>query len=140
MTEHDWLTCRDLAPMLHFVRLRATPQQLRLFACACCRLVWEQLPCDECRTAVELGERYAEDLLPEAERATFRRRLNQIIVPMTGARGRLAQAAADLLRPRFSPLLIAERTRTGSPLEPLIARQADLLRAIVGSPFGRPHP
>src|SRR5262245_61064785 len=56
MTESDWAACCDPAPMLHFVRLRATPRQLRLFCCACCRLIWDALPGDWSRDAVELGE------------------------------------------------------------------------------------
>ncbi len=125
--------------MLHFVRLRASWRALRLFGCACCRLVWDELPGDECCRAVALAEAYAEDRLAEAEREAERRHINRVIVRMTGKAGRLAQAAAELLRPLFSPLRVAQRARTGPDMAALVARQADALRDIVGDPFRPPR-
>jgi hypothetical protein len=136
MTEADWLACADPRPMLHFLRWRADDRKLRLFACACCRLVWEHLPGMHCRRAVELGERYADDLLGEPEREAARRELNRGIARERGARGRLAQAAEQVLRARFSPTLVAERARTGRGAHLLARRQCALLRDLF-SPFRR---
>jgi hypothetical protein len=41
MTEEEWLACDDLGVMLHSQRGKASNRKLRLFACACCRCVWD---------------------------------------------------------------------------------------------------
>lgn len=59
MTEQEWLTSADPQAMLDIIingicgnRDIATDRKLRLFACACCRQVWDQLtddvPCGRC--------------------------------------------------------------------------------------------
>lgn len=137
MTDADWLASNDLALMLRFIRLRLDDRKLRLFACACCRLVWDSLPHDACRRAVELGEAYADDRLDDAERESARRELNRILEGERGLRGRLGQASEQLLRPRFDPLLVAERARTGMYPRVFATRQCELLRDVVGDPFQR---
>ena len=60
MNERKWLECEELMPMLQFLTGKTTDRKLRLFACACCRDIWDLLT-DECgRTAVEVGERFAD--------------------------------------------------------------------------------
>ena len=46
MTESDWATCADPQLVLMLLRSRgaATDRKYRLFACACCRRVWDRLP------------------------------------------------------------------------------------------------
>jgi hypothetical protein len=62
MTEAEWLFCTDPRPILEFLRCKASDRQLRLFAVACCRLMWSQLP-DQCiRRLVERAERFADGL------------------------------------------------------------------------------
>lgn len=62
MTESEWLSCTDPAAM--FLLLRdsggATERKLRLFACACCRLVWHLLGDVRSREAVEVAERFGD--------------------------------------------------------------------------------
>ena len=47
--------------MLEHIEHSATPRQLRLFACGCCRLVWNRLP-DTSQNAVVTAERFADSI------------------------------------------------------------------------------
>ena len=48
MTETEWLSSSDPAAMLAHLGNNISPRKLRLFACACCRLVWDGTPCPGC--------------------------------------------------------------------------------------------
>lgn len=63
MTEQEWLACTDPAPMLEFLRGKASDRKLRLFTAACCRRIWHLLPNDWSRKAVEASELLADDLI-----------------------------------------------------------------------------
>jgi hypothetical protein len=80
MTEQEWLTSTDPVVMLDALQAPVlsgqvgltvpgkvgelayypSDRQLRLFACGCCRLAWEQLADPRSRQAVEVAERYAD--------------------------------------------------------------------------------
>jgi hypothetical protein len=59
MTEAEWLACTQPVPMLGFLRGKASERKLRLFACACCRLVWHLLP-EPCHRLIQAVEGYAD--------------------------------------------------------------------------------
>jgi hypothetical protein len=67
VTEAEWLAYTDPLPMLRFLRGRVSERKLRLYACGCCRLVWELLS-EGSRGAVEIAERYADHQATDVER------------------------------------------------------------------------
>jgi hypothetical protein len=140
MTEAEWGAAVDPQAMLRVLRGRGSDRKLRLFAAACCRLVWDDLPFEECRVAVQLGERYADGLATAAELGSAARALNRLIAPERGCHARLAQAASRLLRPRFSRVnadWVAAMARTGRGKGVLAARQCDVVRDVIGTPLRR---
>lgn len=68
MTETEWLTCDDLRPMLTYLEKKGSDRKMRLFICACCRMIWEALPDGICLTSVETGEAFADGMVDDAER------------------------------------------------------------------------
>src|SRR5262245_59178966 len=68
MTEEQWLNARahaqglvwNLRSMTQVTRTKRGKRKLRLFACGCCRLVWERLRDPRLRKAVEVAEQFAD--------------------------------------------------------------------------------
>src|SRR5581483_5706412 len=83
MTEAEWLTCPDPDPMLRALQFgpaadgmlrwlgwgrrtpeppfrRASPRQLRLYACACCHRIADLMADERSRRAVEVAQLYAD--------------------------------------------------------------------------------
>jgi hypothetical protein len=69
MTEAEWLACEDPVRMFAFLKRKKSARKQRLFACACCRLVWGQMP-PSWRLAVMVNERYADALATRDELVT----------------------------------------------------------------------
>jgi hypothetical protein len=60
MNETEWLTCTNPAPMLAHLGNRASGRKLRLYACAWGYALWDRLPDERSRQAVNLAERFAD--------------------------------------------------------------------------------
>jgi hypothetical protein len=76
MTEQEWLACKDPAPMLDFLRDKASDRKLRLFAVEGVRQVSEWLVHPNSKAALEASERVAEgvsspDILAPVWRAAW---------------------------------------------------------------------
>jgi hypothetical protein len=66
MTEQEWLECTDPQKMLEFLHRKKSRRKQRLFACACCRLIWDEMPVEWCR-AIEVNERFADGTATKEE-------------------------------------------------------------------------
>jgi hypothetical protein len=69
--EARWLSCDEPRLMVDFLRSDRSVRsgrKLRLFACACCRRFWDLIDDERSRQAVEVGERFADDLATEQDR------------------------------------------------------------------------
>jgi hypothetical protein len=49
----------------------ASDRKLRLFACACCRRLWDRMRLDQSRSMVEATEAYVDGLLADRQRAAI---------------------------------------------------------------------
>src|SRR5580692_518116 len=100
MNEEDWLICDNPAPMLEFLKGKASERKLRLFACACCRRIWPLLA-DDGRRAVALAERYADGLVAKenlCEPWPFSFPLQVPSEPVDWAESKAANSANDAAR------------------------------------------
>lgn len=69
MTESEWLQCAD-PNKLYMDRFATVPKpmrKLRLFACGCCRQIWEDITDPRCRLAVEVAEGYVDGLATDEQ-------------------------------------------------------------------------
>jgi hypothetical protein len=134
MTELEWLASSDPHEMLNHLeaadggwlqgilarlgfRSRDTSRKLQLFACACCRRVWQLLADERSRQAVEVVERFADGL---AGRQEFRR-----------ARSAATAAAASAIEPGLAagPWLAAAHARAADAVAALFDRREAAHRA-----------
>lgn len=68
MTENEWLEGKDPNEMLLWlIESKPSERKIRLFCCACCRRIWHLLSDDRCRNAVEVAERFADELASDEE-------------------------------------------------------------------------
>jgi hypothetical protein len=87
MTEEQWLNARQNAQSMmwnlrlvsNVTRTKRGRRKLRLFACGCCRLVWERLADPRLRKAVQVAEEVAEGTVSRERLATVCRRVSPLM-------------------------------------------------------------
>ena len=67
MTEAEWVACGDPRPMVLHLGREAGERKLRLFAFACVRRLWDKVPAEALKHAVEASERHADGLIDDRE-------------------------------------------------------------------------
>lgn len=98
MTEAEWLASEAPEAMLDFLTAASSDRKLRLFACGCCRNIWDLLPEGPSRRAVEASERFADGEMSadELQRAwTAARRLVASDESRVGGWNRLTHAEME---------------------------------------------
>jgi hypothetical protein len=153
----EWERCVDPQKMLEAVRSsgRASDRQLRLFAVACCRQVWQLIPTNDTdKRAALVSERFADRLATEAELRAARQRvrgsceLASTNLDAYRAAEETARIAAWKVRSFVwhTPRPPGQERVPGDVLgaarraqEDQARAQAGLLREILGNPF-RPPP
>jgi len=131
MNESEWLLSSDPAAMLRegdrqLSRFRFSDRKLRLFACGCCRLVWNKLTDPRSRRAVGVAERYADGEASSKDRGLEMNKVDLIRSPTMYA------LAAACLRSKAGQ---AANEAVQFGYEYQAPAQAALLRDIFGNPF-----
>jgi hypothetical protein len=80
MNEADWLTCSDPAPMLDFLRGKASERKLGLFVGACCREVLGASTEETTRLALALVEQLADGQVVAKKRERVRYSAGQAVI------------------------------------------------------------
>jgi hypothetical protein len=140
MTAEQWDASRAPRKMFPHVRECGDLRKLRLFACACCRAVWDRLKNADCRRGVEVAEQFADGEASDKTRKDADRRVSAVL-DVRGKRDllRLCASWALVSRDKWKVSFAAEVASHNSLCVvkgPRIQRtQADLLRCIFGNPF-----
>jgi hypothetical protein len=140
MTEEQWLResaysqfmARCVRELGH-AKTKAGRRRFRLFACACCRLVWPLFQDDKLRAAVETAEQFADGLvnaeaLATAEAATRTLSHHAPVVDIVGYATH-AQAFMAAYMITVTPLQVIHQ------LDIKERSMCGLLRCIFGNPF-----
>ena len=148
MTEAEWHACADPTPMLETLRGKASDRKLRLFACACCRGIWDILPDERSRHAVGVAEAFADGTAGEDRLDAAWLAAREVSDTSQGAVSQrtAARAAEAAAAGRADDAAAAASQHAGlaaaltSPQPSVVSRQgrerhADLLRCVLGNPF-----
>jgi hypothetical protein len=130
MTEEEWLESTNCQELLAYLKGKASPRKLRLFACACARRYWDELPDKRSRRAVEISERYADRIASKNNLDTAR--ANAKAAYLAALRTNHVWAALAVTE---SDPWIAAATLAGTWANSERHGLAVLLRDIFGNPF-----
>jgi hypothetical protein len=133
VTETEWLSGTDPTPLLKYLRPKASERKLRLFACACTRVIWDLLEDERARQAVEVAERYADGLASEAELSAAAKRAWEAVdaCPSEANYAACATVESDILTAAQEAAHDASMEGKSGALK----EQCTLLRDIFGNPF-----
>jgi hypothetical protein len=132
MTETEWLACTDPAPMLWFLRDKASDRKLRLAACAYCRSVWRFMG-KASRKAVLLGEQMADEPVDESYREAVVRAAIEAVCRFEEAGGDFFMAADMAYRLPCNDGWYAAEWTIGNRSH--LASGVPIVRDIFGNPF-----
>jgi hypothetical protein len=135
LTAKRWDALRAPKQMIQHVRECADARKLRLFACACCRSVWDHLTKKQWRRGVEIAERFADGEVADRSREAHRQRVLDTVGD--GDNWLWMCAAWTLCEQDVSHAaeVVSRYSRSKFPGSRLQRLHADLVRCIFGNPF-----
>src|SRR5262245_16186647 len=156
MTEHEWTSSVDPSAMERFLRHRTSARKARLYACACCRHVWElvldsrrRLPQEQLRQAwteaefmdeatsrhaVEVAEAYADGRSTEEQLRQAWHDADWAAMPYGYD---VLNMALDASNPSLELNGDIAATAANDALDKSLDPYCEFLRCIYGNPFHR---
>jgi hypothetical protein len=172
MTEAEWSAGANITEMVSYLkaefrthRFKKGQRRLRLFTCACCRLIWDLMTDERARQAVLLAEGYADGQVSKEEMTAAHKaqakafsgllNISYQCSPRFSAADCAHIATVSLLYPsgdggaifgtryaRFAAEFSSRRSLYSAPPDGpstrSAQRQADILRDVFGNPFRPP--
>jgi hypothetical protein len=149
MNEQQWLASADPAAMLSYFDehprwrdyvgnpMPAKDRKLRLFACACCRAVWDRLTDERSRRAVEVAERYADGEATDQEARDALRDAQKAECVSAPCPACWASNAPIAFAGESARWLVSSGTRDhyGDVVADVAATQTNVIRCVVGNLF-----
>jgi hypothetical protein len=139
ITELQWQRGRDAVGLLAGLEAPLSERKRRLFACACCRRIWDRLDDDRSRQAVELAERLADGLAEPDEVRAASGKAGTAAGVLTSQGELEAGAAAKACQDCLTADALSAATRAAVSRYRQRRRerraQCELLREVVGNPF-----
>jgi hypothetical protein len=135
--------------MLEYLRGKASDRKLRLFACACCRRMWNLLTDERSRKAVEAAEQFADGEIEASTLAAAHAAAWPVPTTSSDAAYYPGQAALCAAAPKPVLLVLGYANKAvaltqarhlsgnwNKQLEQGWTASCDLLREMYGNPFG----
>jgi hypothetical protein len=137
MTEAEWNACTQPRQMLQALRRKASDRKLRLFACASCRRSFRLMTDERSRQAVEVAERFADELAGPLELAAAWFDADAAVRNAKGPRGAAWYAHAATRHTAWGGAGTAKARRAAWEAAQSSQQQAQaaILRDIFGNPF-----
>ena len=145
MTERGWLRAKTIGPLQVWCvnRRKREPRRERLFACACCRRLWDQLNDPRSRFAIEASEDFADGVIDKPALARARREATRATLVAPHLFDAPEQASQLLCNLHPDDVFSSTPARVLSTMSHFRLRamrkeqaaQASLLRDIFGNPF-----
>lgn len=131
MTNADWETATEPNAMLTLLKGRTGNRKVRLIACGIARCVWDDMPSDISRRAVEIAERFADGLATAEElRGAYRAARDEAWEISWGEDASIYYAAAATAE-EFSVRAAENAVKSLGP-RPV---HCDVIRDLFGNPF-----
>ncbi len=129
-----WLKAIDPQSMLALLRDKVSDRKLRLFAVACCRMIWHEMN-EPSRQAVDATERFADGVITDEVREAAQRSAAMGLGRTTRSPASRAAHACAGSKPLLAAIEVSNHAVGAGNLRPQREEQWQLVRDIIGNPF-----